>query len=481
MPPSAVLEFLDYIEKTNYALQSFALIKDGTLICEGYYSPFKADEKRRLYSSSKSIAALAVGKLVTEGLVSLDAPLVSYFPEYVKGCDARLAAATVEDALIMSLPLSSNPYGVFEKKHPDDVTTMDSWCKDFFSGKLVCDKPKGTLFNYNSHASYILGALTDRLVGKSFIEYLRPELDKIGVSADIDCVKSPEGIAWASSGVLATTRDFALIAQFMMNLGEWDGEQLISREYMERATTKRIDTAFELCDAPNTCGYGYQIWMHPHGFGMYGMLGQCAFCFPDKSFIFVCNSNVKAYLPTIYYAAEKLYDSIDNAPLAADESSACLAERLFSLRYCTARGAARSPIENELCGVYELSQNPMGIDKMELDFGKANGIFRMWKNGEIKEIPFGYGECVDTVFPQKYYSMVFTPHVGDRFPRTLSAGAWTGDRRLMIIMDISDTLLGRLTVTLEFADDGGLAMKMVKNGEGLLGEYQGVAIGKKIK
>ena len=75
MPSSAVLEFLDFIEETRFNLHSFILIKDGKIISEGHYAPFTSDDKHRLYSSTKTIAALAVGKLVGEGLASLDAPI----------------------------------------------------------------------------------------------------------------------------------------------------------------------------------------------------------------------------------------------------------------------------------------------------------------------------------------------------------------------------------------------------------------------
>ena len=68
------------------------------------------------------------------------------------------------------------------------------------------------------------GALVERVTGKSFIEYLRPVFDKIGVSESIDCVTSPEGIAWGASGVLTTMRNFAKIGQLLLLKGCINGE-----------------------------------------------------------------------------------------------------------------------------------------------------------------------------------------------------------------------------------------------------------------
>jgi hypothetical protein len=60
LPSGAVLDFLDFIRLVRFNLHSFILIKDEKVISEGYYAPFNETDKKRLYSCTKSIAALAV-------------------------------------------------------------------------------------------------------------------------------------------------------------------------------------------------------------------------------------------------------------------------------------------------------------------------------------------------------------------------------------------------------------------------------------
>ena len=103
LPSRAVLDFLDFISETRINLHSFMLVRDGKILTEAYYKPFDKNSERRLYSCSKSIAALAVGALVGDGLVSLSAPLASYFPEFSPK-DEQFLKTTVEDALKMTLP-----------------------------------------------------------------------------------------------------------------------------------------------------------------------------------------------------------------------------------------------------------------------------------------------------------------------------------------------------------------------------------------
>ena len=477
LPSEAVCEFLEFIKTERFNLHSFILIKDEKIISEGYYAPFLPTDKKRLYSCTKTLAALAVGRLIGEGLARLDAPLISYFPE-VECTDQRLREITVEDTLKMAVPLSANPYCLEVEKTPDAVTTDRPWVADFFSGRAVCDKVRGHLFDYNSHASYMLGALVKRLTGKEFLDYLRPVLNKIGVSEDIECVKSPEGIDWGSSGALMSTRDFAKIGLLLLNKGMYHGEELLPHDFMERATKKQIDNLYCPDAGVRTSGYGYQVWIEPYGYGMHGMLGQMVFCFPKKNFLFVCNSSeCHNYTERLYYCASRLYLSIKDAPLSEGEEYEKLKGELESLKIDRVFGAAHSPLEEKINKKrYNLDENGGGFSWFTLDFNGDGGILHFEKDGEVKKLPFGCGKYADTLFPEvKYYGMIMNIPSGKE-PRTLVSASWTMENRLLIVADVADTLLGTLSLTFEFWDDR-VALRMVKNGEGLLGEYQGTFYG----
>ena len=98
--------------------------------------------------------------------------------------------------------------------------SAESW-RRIYSGepewKTV--KKSGCCFDYNTSASFMLDVLVEKLTGKKFLEYMRPELDAIGVSKDIFCVESPDGYSWGGSGVCSTTRDFAKFAELIMHRG----------------------------------------------------------------------------------------------------------------------------------------------------------------------------------------------------------------------------------------------------------------------
>ena len=272
LPTKNVIAFINKLKERKINLHSFMIARNGSILTEAYYKPFDKDFRHRMYSSSKTFVAMAIGMLIDEGRIKLSDKIVDFFPELIEREPGRdMKECTIEDMLKMAVPMRHETY-----MHSND------WAWTFFN-TLPDLKPAGTVFCYNTSASFMLNVLLEKLTGKPFLEYMRPLFDKIGVSEDIRCVKSPDGYSWGGSGVVCTLRDFAKFAEFILYKGNYKGEQLISREYMEKATSVQIaNYTANSNEGYNTNGYGYQIWISPKGFTLSGLGSQMAYCFPDK-------------------------------------------------------------------------------------------------------------------------------------------------------------------------------------------------------
>ena len=105
----------------------------------------------------------------------------------------------------------------FSARHPDRV-------RFYFENDDKFSRPGSTVFEYDSPGSFVLCAILERLVGASFIEYLRPRLfDKIGISKEAKCLTCPGGHSWGDSACIFTARDLLLLAKFVINGGKWNG------------------------------------------------------------------------------------------------------------------------------------------------------------------------------------------------------------------------------------------------------------------
>ncbi len=97
----AILDFLDAIEKEKMELHSFMMLRHGQVIAEGWWEPYGPELVHTMYSMSKSFTSTAVGFAVTEGKLSVEDKVVSFFPEDLPSTiSENLAAMRVQDLLI---------------------------------------------------------------------------------------------------------------------------------------------------------------------------------------------------------------------------------------------------------------------------------------------------------------------------------------------------------------------------------------------
>src|SRR4051794_16482156 len=75
----AVLKFVQAADKINN-IHSIMVLRHGNVIAEAWWKPQKADEPHVLASVSKSFNSTAVGLAIADGKLSLDDPVLKFFP-----------------------------------------------------------------------------------------------------------------------------------------------------------------------------------------------------------------------------------------------------------------------------------------------------------------------------------------------------------------------------------------------------------------
>lgn len=467
-----IMEFLDFIEGKRINLHSFMMIRNGNIVAEGYYKPFNKEFMHRLYSSSKTFVSMAVGLLASEGKIKLNDPIIKYFPEYDnENVDKYTKECTIEDALKMSVGIAYDSYW-----------GVENWAESFFS-RYDSRKVPGTIFHYNTSGTFILDVLIEKVTGKTFMEYLRPVFDEIGISKDAWCVKSPDGYAWGGSGVVMTIRDFAKFAELLMNKGEYKGKQLLPRDYVIKATSSQINNLYcNTFDDLKTRGYGYQVWITKNGFAFRGMGCQIALCFPSKNFMVVTNGDTQCAYgdvadSVVYYAAEKIFNNIADNSLPESNDYKILQNRLANLKLLTNYGDFDSEFKNKINGVkYNIEKSVTGWKWFKIDFEGDEGVITYENTRGIKSFRFGFGKYVQGTFPETHY---YDTQVGKPANRELNAmfsANWVEKEKLLIRAYITDTNFGNCFMQFGFKDDK-VGMLFEKTAEMFLDDYVGFSIG----
>lgn len=477
-----VTGFIRKLERRGARTHGLLFMKGDKIFAEAYWAPFHKDFHHRMYSQTKSFVSIAIGLLEEEGKLSLDDTIASYFPEKIDGeISEYLEKQTIREMLMM-------------KTVGEGARWFNSGDADRVHLYFNCqrpERPSGTVWEYDSAASQVLCVLAEKLSGKTLLEYLKDKLfNKMGVFRTATVLQTPNGDSWGDSGMLCTLRDVAAFGRFVMNCGVWNRERLMNEEYLREATSPLAHNYPTANVSGYHLGYGYQIWrVFGGGFAFVGMGDQITVCYPEKDLLFSINSDnqgtplVREMLFSLLedmFVNEISHQPIPENPAAQKE----LEELSCGLKLFSAKGIEDSPYRKELNGaVYKCRENPMGIGEFSFVFHSATeGEFRYTNGQGEKVLPFGVNHNVFGKFPQLGYSnergAVATTD-GFTYDDAVSL-AWTGERELMIFVQIIDKYFGNMSAKFSFKNDAVYAT-FHKTAENFLDEYQGNLIAYKVK
>jgi CubicO group peptidase (beta-lactamase class C family) len=277
MDSARLAGMLEAVEARWLDLDSVLVIRNGAIVAEAYYPPYREDTKHELYSCTKSFCATLVGIAIDQGhIAGVDEPALSLLPgRTFEEVDARKEAMTLEDLLTMTSGLDwpeGDPIYRAMYQSPD-------WVR-YVLGRPMVAAP-GTAFNYNSGASHVLSAIVQQATGTPTLRYAQKHLfGPLGIDArwGVDS----QGIAIGGWGLQLTPRDMARLGLLYLDEGVWEGQRIVSAEWVRAATSKHVETDGEL-------GYGYQWWTYPtHGaYAALGRGGQMIFVWPQERIVVV--------------------------------------------------------------------------------------------------------------------------------------------------------------------------------------------------
>lgn len=474
-----VTAFVSALIMRGIHVHSVIGIRHDRIFLEAYAAPYKKERFHRMYSVSKSFVAGAIALLADEGRISLDDKIAAYFPDMIdENTHPYILEATIRDLLMMASPHRGTTY---------DMEKYDEWLPSFFKKPPV--KRPGTVFNYDTSATYVLDVLVERLTGKPFLDYMKDKmLREMGFSENARCVKSPDGYSWGGSGVLCTSMDLARYALLYLDGGRWNGKQMISENFVKEATSCKIKT--QRCGFTDAfaegLGYGYYIWQTPfNSFSFLGMGDQLAMCFPEKDMLIVMNCDTQgqsSFRSCIFELIDRyLLSTASDTPLDADNAAyESLADLTAALSIPLPRGNASSPLESKINGVkYYIGENGSSISEFTLYFDKDGGTVKYRNPKGDKELRFGRAKYTVTEFPEYDYSGDTIRKPLGRGYDTAVCGVWESDTMFIIRADVIDDYNGNLSMIFSFKDDD-VTLYIDSCAEGFIEEYNCLRMGKAV-
>ncbi|MFZ1438227.1 MAG: serine hydrolase [Candidatus Microthrix subdominans] len=185
-----------------------------------------------------------VGIAQDQGYLSIDEPASTYLDEWV-GTDS-------EDVTIGNL--LSNDSGRYHDMATDYIELNGVEDRTAFAIDLGQQDEPGTEWIYNNAAIQTLEAVLERATGQPVQEFAQENLfGPIGMTSEfvVDAAGNPPTFMGVQAGCLDLAR-FGLMA---LAEGNWDGTQVVSRDWLTEATSPIEINA----------GYGHLWWLNADG------------------------------------------------------------------------------------------------------------------------------------------------------------------------------------------------------------------------
>ncbi|MBN2305634.1 MAG: serine hydrolase [Anaerolineae bacterium] len=279
---SAILDALfAYIDEHGTDIHGIVVVRHGYIVAEAYYAKYTPTTQHTLASIAKSLTSILIGMLMQRGdLESVDQRVIDLFPNRtIANMDDRKAAMTLEDLLTMRAGLDCRD------RNDSTVTAMirqRDWVQYMLN--LEMSDPPGVTFNYCNGVSHLLSALVQETTGQTALELARAELFPVLGIGRVTWERDPAGNPAGGWGLYMTPRDMARLGYLYLNQGTWDGQQIVSREWVASSTSRRTSDGY--------MGYGYQWWVaSANDFRAVGAGGQYIIVRPDDDLVVAITSD----------------------------------------------------------------------------------------------------------------------------------------------------------------------------------------------
>lgn len=268
---------LKELKKTRAS--SLLVVHNRKLIREYYWKDHNSSSLMNSFSMAKGVLSILVGCAIDDGYIESEDQLISsVFPQYKESKFGKFL--TFRHLMTMQAGLDWEE----EYHHPFAENSRQYFVSDLTEQTFGIEMKEmpGEKYEYQSVAAQLLGLALRKATGKELAHYLSEKIWKpLGMEHPAKWSTDEKGVEKAFCCIHATPRDFAKIGQLIMQNGNWEGKQLISKEYCERLLTPtKINDAF--------C---FTIWADDESDlksrFFYGFLGQFIIMIPEKNMVIV--------------------------------------------------------------------------------------------------------------------------------------------------------------------------------------------------
>jgi CubicO group peptidase (beta-lactamase class C family) len=286
VPTAALLDYgnegdLEQILEANDSI-AFLIVQGDAILYERYFQGHTLSSLSQSFSMAKSLTSALIGMAIDDGyMAGVDQSIVDFVPELA---DEGFNDVEIHHLLTMmsgsSYVENDNPFG--EHVILNYTPHLEEEILNF-----EMEREPGDVFRYKSGDNALLALALDRALGAETItDYTERRLwTPLGMAYEgvwtVD--REGEGLEKTWCCLAATARDFAKLGRLYLDQGVWEGELILSSDWVERSTRGQVPEAAwpSRFESIGWWNYGYQWWLASEDEGDYFALGK------DGQFVYV--------------------------------------------------------------------------------------------------------------------------------------------------------------------------------------------------
>lgn len=320
-------------------VHSILVYKDGYLVFEEYMEGNKykwdgqyyygdrikwnKDSLHTIMSSGKSVTSAIVGITVDKGYFNVEESIFNYLPNHQQYKTGGKENITIEHLLTMTSGLEWDEWHGAHGTTANDMDRIYFECQDdpvaCILGRDLISTP-GEEFTYSGGNMIVLGEVLKNATGTNILDFGKKYLfEPLGIDS-VYWYHFNNGAFACDGSVFMKPRDMLKIGITFLNDGMWNGQRIISKEWVEKSKTSyRNNTGIDIpLDDTGKNGYAYTWWTNevngPNGkvnlFQASGWGGQEIIVIPDLDMVVVFTGGN-------YVVKKHIYQMLENYILSS--------------------------------------------------------------------------------------------------------------------------------------------------------------------
>jgi CubicO group peptidase (beta-lactamase class C family) len=275
-------------------LMGIAVVEGDTIRLEHYAQDHNPESVWISFSVTKSFTSTLIGAAIKDGFInSIEDRVETYLPR-LKG--SAYGAVSIKNILQMSSGVAWNENYTDPNSDVSKAGSLQGVALTDYLGALPQNHAPGTVFNYNTAESNLLGEVLRAAIGNSATDYMNAKVwQGFGMEHAGNWMQSAP-FAGETGGccISASIRDYARLGIFVKKGAvNATGESLVPEGWMKEATSPSKGYA----------GYGYKWWLEANGaYAASGIFGQGIYIDPQRDVVISLHSNAPAAVDTNYHA-----------------------------------------------------------------------------------------------------------------------------------------------------------------------------------